>query len=266
MQKNQLVEYLEFAKSIAEQSGKIMLKHFRADSLITNWKSDNSPVTIADLEINKLVINSVKSAYPNHGVIGEEESYMPQKDYVWVVDPIDGTAMYDLGMPNSTFCLALVVEGEVWVSVVLDPYTNRLFWATKDGGTFKNGQPLTTPKIKNHKHTYAFIPTGSRQEPHLFEELIISVKSQGAKVLFIPSFSYLSTLVIEGLASVALMAYGSPWDSAAISLIAKEAGCVVTNLSGTPRKYNEWSDGIIVSNSNFNEFYLEAVKNAYTRH
>ncbi len=260
-----LKEYLELATTIAGQAGEIMLKHFRADSLTTTWKAGNSPVTIADHEINRLVIDQVRLQYPEHGVIGEEESYEPERSMVWVVDPIDGTAMYDLGIPNSTFCLALVVGGDVQVSVVLDPYTERQFTALKGMGAFKNGLQFTTPQISDFKQTYAFIPTGSREDPMLFGDMIVGLKKRESKIMFIPSFSYLSTLVLEGSASVALMAYGSPWDAAAISLIATEAGCVATNLAGESRQYNEWSDGIVIANAGVSDYILGALKYANTR-
>ncbi len=264
MDPTKLKEYLEFATTIAAQAGEIMLKHFRADSLTTTWKSDNSPVTIADHEINRLVIDQVRLQYPDHGVIGEEESYQPERTTVWVVDPIDGTAMYDLGIPNSTFCLALVADGEVQVSVVLDPYTKRQFTALKGLGAYKNGLKFTTPKMSNHKQSYAFIPTGSRENPLLFGDIIMDLKQRGSKIMFIPSFSYLATLVLEGSASVALMAYGSPWDAAAISLIATESGCVATNLMGETRRYHEWSDGIVIANAGLSEHILGALQSAHT--
>jgi len=264
MDKKELHEYLEFAKKIASEAGLIMLKHFRANTLTTTWKPDNSPVTIADHEINRLVIDQVKQRYPNHGVLGEEESYLPEREIIWVVDPIDGTALYDLGMPNSTFCLALVINGNVYVSVVLDPYTKRQFTAAKGMGAFKNEIQFTTPELSDFKQSYAFIPTGSREDPMLFGDMLLELKKLGSKIMFVPSFSYLATLVLEGSASVALMAYGSPWDAAAISLIATEAGCVATNLKGELRKFNEWDDGIVIANSGLSEHILRELKNANT--
>jgi fructose-1,6-bisphosphatase/inositol monophosphatase family enzyme len=265
MNKNHQEEYLQFAKNLAYQAGEIMLTYFRAESLVMEWKQDNTPVTIADKQINALVINSVKSTYPNHGVVGEEESYESERSIVWVVDPIDGTAMFNLGMPNSCFCLALVVEGQVQVSVVYDPYSKRLFHASLGMGAYKNDTKFMTPEISDLKNKYCFIPTGSRDKPMFFEKVIIDFKLQGAKIFFIPSYTYLATLVLEGSAVAIVMAYGSPWDCAAVSLIASEAGCVVSNLSDTPRKYNEWSDGIVISNPRQAEFMKESIKNANIR-
>src|SRR5690606_26788011 len=95
-------EYLSFAKQLAIEAGAIMHKYHRSARRTTTWKDDNSPVTLADRDINSLVIQKIKDTFPDHGVIGEEESYEADRSYVWVVDPIDGTAPFDLGMQCST--------------------------------------------------------------------------------------------------------------------------------------------------------------------
>jgi fructose-1,6-bisphosphatase/inositol monophosphatase family enzyme len=130
-----------------------------------------------------------------------------------------------LGCQIHAFCLALVINGDVQISVVYDPYSKRLFHAGKGLGAYKNDERILTPDITDLKNKYCFIPTGSRDKPMLFEKVIIDAKSQGAKIFFIPSYTYLATLVLEGSAATIMMAYGSPWDCAAISLIASEAGC-----------------------------------------
>jgi myo-inositol-1(or 4)-monophosphatase len=269
MNETELQEYMEFAKTLAKEAGDVMLRYFRADSLKTKWKQDNSPVTVADLEINSFVIQQVKKQYPSHGVIGEEESYATDREVVWVVDPIDGTAPYDLGMPCSTFCLALVHNGAVQVSVVLDPFQKRLFTAIVNQGTYCNDERIKVAPAKTIEHTYMFIPSdtkeGAKEEPYNYNSVITSVKKRGAKVSFLPSFTYLATMVLEQKALVCLMGYGSPWDAAAISLLAQEAGCEVSDLDGSARRYNEWGTGIVVANSAVHKEIIELLQDAYSR-
>ncbi|MFO0971164.1 MAG: inositol monophosphatase [Candidatus Saccharimonadales bacterium] len=266
MTKEELTKYADFAEGLAHQAGNIMLSYFRSSTKTTTWKPDNSPVTQADLEINTLVINEVKRSYPDHGVLGEEEAFAIERRILWVVDPIDGTAPYDLGMPNSTFCLALVVDGMVMVSVVHDPFSKRLFSATRGAGAYVNGKKITCNKNGSLAQRYAFVPTGSKEEPHLFESFIKDLKKRGSKTLFIPSFTYLATLVLEGSASGALMSYGSPWDAAAISLIAEEAGATASDLLGNRRSYSEWGDGILITNSASHQYYVDGIAHARARH
>ena len=134
-------EYLELAKDIAKEAGKIMLKYFNMDNG-ASYKGDKTIVTLADTEINSYLIKKVKEKYPNHSVDGEEEQF-GKSDYVWVCDPVDGTAMYARHIPVAVFSLALVVKGESKVGVVFDPFTNSLYTAIKGKGTYRNGKKIT---------------------------------------------------------------------------------------------------------------------------
>lgn len=262
MDEASLQEYLEFAKALSQEASAIMLKYFRADNLATNWKQDNSPVTIADEEINNLVIAKVKQQYPEHGVLGEENSFKSERAAVWVVDPIDGTSAYNLGMPNSTFCLSLVVDGEVQVAVVHDPFLKRLVTATKNGGTYANNKRVTVSADGNFQHKYIFAPAGSEDDKELFLPIQAKLRSMAAKIIVIPSFSYMALFITEGKMLAAYMSYGSPWDAAAISLIVEEAGGVSTDFMGNKRKLNEWGDGLLVSNGEVHNQMLEMIKDA----
>ena len=134
-------EYLEFAKDIAKEAGKIMLKYFNMDNG-ASYKGDKTIVTLADTEINSYLIKKVKEKYPNHSVDGEEEQF-GKSDYVWVCDPVDGTAMYTRHIPVAVFSLALVIKGESKVGIVFDPFTNNLYTAIKGKGAYKNSEKIT---------------------------------------------------------------------------------------------------------------------------
>ena len=88
------------------------------------------------------MIKKVKEKYPNHSVDGEEEQF-GKSDYVWVCDPVDGTAMYTRHIPVAVFSLALVIKGESKVGIVFDPFTNNLYTAIKGKGAYKNSEKIT---------------------------------------------------------------------------------------------------------------------------
>src|SRR6185369_16230217 len=118
-------EYLQFARGLADQAGAIMLEHFQVGvAKRDKAEADNTPVTIADTQINRLVIEAVRAKHPTHAVIGEEESHPADGvEFTWVCDPIDGTIPYTMGIPTNLFSLALVDgEGQPVVAVVYDPY------------------------------------------------------------------------------------------------------------------------------------------------
>lgn len=233
---------LEFAKTLAYQAGDIMNKYFHSDEIGTTFKEDNSPITVADTMINDLVIDQVKKQFPNCGVIGEESSYETEREDLWIVDPIDGTKPYSLGIPVSTFCLAYVINGDVKTSVVMDPFQKRLYSAVKGKGAHVNDKPINVSNSDNLNGQNLHL--GGRN----FDKLVLSLRNRGGNFYDIYSFSYTGTLVASGNLVAAAMEYGSPWDAAAISLIVTEAGGRASDLNGEVRKYSQWGEGILVSN------------------
>lgn len=115
----EIKKYLKFAKDISKKAGKIMLKNFNKENDYS-YKEDKTIVTSIDKKINRLVITRVKKKFPTHAIDGEEEKF-GKSTYTWVVDPIDGTAMYQRKIPVSVFSIALVKDGKPIVGVVYDP-------------------------------------------------------------------------------------------------------------------------------------------------
>ncbi len=257
---------MKFAKELARFAGDVMVRYFQAADIGTSWKLDNSPVTVADHTINDFVIARVKEEYPDYGVIGEEKSYKPDRDWVWIVDPVDGTMTFSVGIPISTFCLALVHEGEVLLSIVYDPFQKRLFSAKRGHGAFMNEVPMHVSHAKTFKNQSALCFRSVTKPNHNGVNTLFDVlQKEGAKTTMFASFSYAGALVAEGRFIVACMTFGSPWDAAAISLIVQEAGGMATDMYGNPRKYNEWGDGLVLSNGYVHDKIIETIDYANTR-
>ena len=134
-------QYLEFAKDIAREAGNIMKKYFERKD-ISSYKGDKTIVTFADKEINSYLIDRVKTQFPTHCVDGEEEQFGESK-YVWVCDPVDGTAMYARSIPVAVFSLALVIDGVSMVGVIYDPFTDNMYTAIKGKGAYQNGERIS---------------------------------------------------------------------------------------------------------------------------
>lgn len=242
---------LEFAKGLAREAGIIMKQYFRVENNL-QWKSDNTPLTIADTTINSLVINRVKAQFPKHGIIGEEESYESERDYVWVVDPIDGTMPYSIGIPLSMFSLALVErkKGTALVAVAYDPQLDTLYSAHKGKGAFLNDQPILTSPAETLKGGYTSVLGGidriSHKKFYQTGKCADLVRDEGARVFTLYSHVYAAVRVASGELLAASLGYGSPWDSAACSLIVQEAGGIAVGVEGKLRRYDEWGDGCLV--------------------
>lgn len=257
-------EYLEFAKSLALEAGEIMRKYFMVNT--AEWKSDNTPITLADTEINALVIERVRQVYPDHTVLGEGESAVKDNTYAWVCDPVDGTMPYSHGLPISSFSLAFCDDGVPIVGVVYDPFLNRLFYAEKGGGAFCNGDPI---KVNNNLLERSVVEVqgfGNRPELPMAIDRSNAIKDTlnrlGAKTTQLWSSILPSALVANGNYTAVLMNGMTIQDGAAIKVIVEEAGGKVTDIYGNEQRYDQPSEGFIASNGIVHDELVKIVKEA----
>lgn len=256
---NEYNEYLDFAKDIAKEAGNIMLKYFRQKD-ISSYKEDNSIVTVADKEINSYLIEKVKEQYPEHCVDGEEEQF-GESNFVWVCDPIDGTAMYARGIPVAVFSLALVVDGTPQVGVIYDPFTDGLYTAIKGCGAFLNGTEIhvnnyNLDDIQTVCHCDMWTH-GEYEIVKVFENLRTK-----AKLKDIGTIARACVCVATGDFSLALFTgtKHKNCDVAAVKVIVEEAGGKVTDLFGNEQRYDTGINGAIISNGLIHNEVVEIVK------
>jgi fructose-1,6-bisphosphatase/inositol monophosphatase family enzyme len=213
-------------------------------------KADETIVTIADKQVNRMVIERVQAVYPDHAVDGEEESHAKASKYVWVCDPIDGTNPYAMGLPVSVFSLALVVDGVPVVGVIYDPFCDKLYAAEQGKGAFVNDKPLSVSKNGfggKARMNFDWWPNAPYDVltplRKLSEERNVYLLSPG-------STTHMAALVAEGefLASVFPGTKGKNVDIAAAKVIVEEAGGTVTDLFGNEQRYDGDIRGAIVSN------------------
>jgi fructose-1,6-bisphosphatase/inositol monophosphatase family enzyme len=253
--------YLKLAQEIAHGSAEIALKYFGFETEKT-WKSDNTPLTQADTEINSFVIQKIQEAYPDHSIQGEEESLKKAgSQYIWVCDPIDGTMPYSLGLPTFTFSLALVDErdGQPILGLVNDPIMKNMYWAYKGGGAFRNGKKIQVTTDTELKNTYIELD-GSRNMGYSKTGIMEKLRVQGAKVMSLLSVVYGGVQVANGKFSGVVFINKYAHDVAALKIIIEEAGGKVTDLEGNARRYDAEGVGCVASNGILHQKILECVK------
>ncbi len=237
---------LTVAKEIAYEAGKIMLRYLDEDQQI-HIKKDGSPVTIADTAINKLVIEKLSSAFPQDGVIGEEESNteygMGRK---WFCDPIDGTVGYIYGLPTSMFSLGLVVDGKSTLGVAYDPFLQRLFYAVRGQGAYCNGKQLRVSNTKLNDGAVAI--TSSARRIWKGGKHIDAIMQSAQHILCFNGAVYKSCLVATGNIVAYIETGVNAHDMAAAQVITEEAGGKVTGIDGKEYDYTKPFKGTIVSN------------------
>ncbi len=254
-----LYEYLDFAKDIAKHAGEVMLKYFNQNNG-ASYKGDKTIVTLADTEINSYLIKMVKEKYPSHSVDGEEEQF-GKSDYVWVCDPVDGTAMYARHIPVAVFSLALVVDGEPMVGLVYDPFTDNLYTAIKGNGAFKNNKKIEVNDILfDDMRSVSNFDMWSNADYNLYD----FIKEIGKRTYFVSIGSVIRACmcVASGEFNFAIFpgTKHKNCDIAAAKVIVEEAGGKVTNIFGENQRYDQSIKGAIISNGMVHDEVISIIK------
>ena len=232
---------LAVAIKAGELAKKDILKIYKSNFKI-ELKKDKSPVTTADKKADKTVSKYLKSAYPTYAILSEESKDNKARlsnDFVWVIDPLDGTTNFIDKNEEFTINIALVHKHKVVVGVIIIPITGEIYYATDHGGAFysHNGSVEEIHVSRNKKTIRALLSRShhSEREEKVFEKYngrIISKKYVGAAIK--------ACLIAKGEAelSIGLNDKTKEWDTAASQILLKEAGGVFFEPKGTWLKYN----------------------------
>jgi myo-inositol-1(or 4)-monophosphatase len=207
------------------------------DLIKVNTKSPNDFVTEVDQAAEQAIIEVLLTAYPGHGILAEESGRThgaKDSDYLWIIDPLDGTTNFIHGFPVYAVSIGLAVKGQIQQAVVYDPCRNDLFYASKGRGAFLNDKRLRVSK--RNRMNDALIGTGFpfrkgdnfKRYVAMFETIMTQcagLRRPGAAAL---DLCYVAAGYYDGFFETGL----SPWDIAAGSLMITEAGGLVGNFTG----------------------------------
>ncbi len=207
------------------------------DLLRINTKGPNDFVSEVDQAAEQVIIETLLQAYPGHGILAEEsgrEHGARDSEYVWIIDPLDGTTNFIHGFPVYAVSIALAHRGVVQQAVVYDPSRNDLFYATKGRGAYLNDRRLRVSKRTRMQD--ALIGTGFpfrrgdnfKRYLKIFEEVMqqcAGLRRPGAAAL---DLCYVAAGYYDAFFETGL----NPWDVAAGSLIITEAGGLIGNFTG----------------------------------
>lgn len=253
---------LAFGKELAYEAGDVMRK-YQSPTVSTNTKADASPVTIADTEINQLVLDRVAQRFPQHGVLGEEASNHNGEEFVWVCDPIDGTIAYINHIPTSMFSLALVRDGKPVVGVAYNPWTDELYAASEANGTFCNDKSVHVSS-KDFGGGATIGASGNLGTPKMANEhvrLIEAIDGQ-AHVVNVLSVVFKGCLIAAGYIEGRVFVHPGAHDIAAVKIIIEEAGGKCTDLQGNEQRYDQPINGAILSNGVIHDKLITVYENS----
>lgn len=227
---------LNIAIRAARAAADVIIKNInKVPDMRINQKAQNDFVTHVDLEAEQKIIETLHKAYPEHGFYAEESGKQAGNDYIWIIDPLDGTTNYLYGFPQYAVSIALQVKGRLEVAVVYDPFKDELFAASRgDGATLNDRKIRVNPIVSTRDAILATgFPFRNRQLLNIHSQMISTFMDTAADFRRAGSaaldLAYVAAGRLDGYWELALQ----PWDIAAGALIVREAGGLVGDISGS---------------------------------
>ena len=227
---------LHIAIRAARSAGNFIAKSFESNvDVTTEQKANNDYVTNIDREAEQIIISKIAQSYPEHSIIAEESGTVEgNDDFKWVIDPLDGTTNFVMGIPHFCVSIALLHRNKLDQAVVYDPLRNELFTASRGGGAQMNNRRLRVRQRKELAGT--LLGTGLPYRDKTGSQLATAkmgaihqqcgdVRSSGSAAL---DMAYVAAGRLDGYWETGL----KPWDIAAGELLVKEAGGLVVDFGG----------------------------------
>ena len=252
---------LNTAVKAARQAGDLIIRSSESlGTLKITVKSQNDFATEVDKRAEELIITALLTAYPDHGVLAEESGYTNEgADYMWIIDPLDGTTNFIHGFPHYSVSIALKHRGVLDQAVIYDPVRQDLFTASKGKGATLNNHRLRVSHQRRLEG--AFLGTGfpfknrTHIEPYLdiFRDIFSStsgVRRAGAASL---DLAYVAAGKLDGFFEIGL----KPWDLAAGVLMIQEAGGLVTDFENNHGYFE--TGNVICGNPRMHRILLDKI-------
>lgn len=248
-----MTKYLKIAKEAAEVAANIAMRYFGKNPKV-ELKADRSPVTIADKKAEQAIIETISAKFPDHAFLGEETGRSEShSDYLWIIDPIDGTKNFIDGIPLWGNLIALMHKGEVVVGVSNMPAVGEMLWAAKGKGAYLNGKRVRVSSRHSlndcrisYGSLYAFKKAGKYRR---VLSLIDACKRQRCFGDCWP-FHLLACGKLDLVVECGINVY----DVAPFDIIIREAGGEVSDIEG--RRLNLKTSSIVATNGRLHSVSL----------
>ena len=251
-------DYLAVAVEAAIAASHIIMEALEKPR-VAHHKGKTNLVTETDHLSEKTIKSIIRASFPDHGFLAEESGQdLSKSDYLWIIDPLDGTTNFVHGYPSFAVSIALYYKNEPQVAVIIEMPNTKLYSAIKGGGVWCEGQPISCSESDSLEKS--LLVTGFGYEHgELWEENMRLYKhftdtTQGVRRLGAAAVDlcHVASGKVDGFWEFDLQ----PWDTAAGILIAQEAGCLVTQMNGSD--YSIYDNNILVTNP---KIHIEMVKN-----
>ncbi len=232
-----LSQWMKLATEAAQQGGAVLKELWGNLKDIRDKRYQGDLVTEADRQSESVILNSLLFHFPDHQILAEESGlFQPPSDFMWAVDPLDGTTNYAHQYPMIAVSIGLIYQHSPILGVIYNPITDELFQAAEGWGAKLNGQPITVSNISHLKDSllatgFAYdrreTPDNNYAEFCHFTHLTHGVRRAGAASL---DLAYVACGRLDGYWEKGL----KPWDLAAGAIMVKEAGGWVSDYKLDP--------------------------------
>ncbi len=253
----QASEYLQVALEAARRASEISRRYF-AGNVEVSTKADLTPVTEADVECEKAISATILGRFPEHGFFGEETGKtQADADFLWLVDPIDGTKAFVRQYPFFSTQIALMYQGEIILGVSSGTMMDELAWAEKGQGAWLNGDRLSISGMTDPDR--AAVSTGNLKSLAASDgwTKLGDIVARADRIRGYGDF-YHYHLLAAGKIEAVIESDVNILDIAALSIIVREAGGVFTDLNGNRPDLNVRS--VLAANPSLHATYLDQLR------
>jgi histidinol phosphatase-like enzyme (inositol monophosphatase family) len=226
--------FAALALRLADAARAAVMPHFRARALVVDDKSDSSPVTVADRECERALREMIAREQPDHGVVGEEmAATRADAEWIWVIDPIDGTKSFVTGKPLFGTLIALLRQGRPVLGIIDHPAIDARYVGIEGKPTTRNGRPVRVRPCAALKDAWLYATTPEMFRPGAEADAFARLKTKVKHPVFgAECLAY--GLLAEGFVDLVCEATMKPVDYLPLVAVVEGAGGLITDWRGRP--------------------------------
>lgn len=233
-----LLETKNAALSYLKPVSREILKRFRT-RLTVEEKPDHSPVTIADKNAEEALRKKISKDFPRHGIIGEEfGNESSSAEWVWTIDPIDGTRSFIRGLPFFSILLALLHRGRPVMGIISLPALGETYWAVKGQGTHCGNRRMVVSPQKKLDQAVVAVADHYCFKKKKYLRLLGKLHKECALVRTYPD-AFGHVMAVRGAVDAMVDPWAYIWDFAPCKILAEEAGGTFANFTGNRGEIDE---------------------------
>jgi len=244
-------EIINLGIEAAKEAGIFLLDNFGKISQIES-KGDRNFATNLDKEAEELIIDKIKTKFPNHGILAEESGTSNlESEYLWVIDPLDGTHNYMRNINIFGVSIGVVYKQKFIAGVIYMPQEDELYVGERSNGAYKNAKSIKVSSISQLKECSISFDSSIRYAPEIMLKTLGSLAKEVFNVRMFGSSVRVLSYIAEGKLDFAVEFHDRPWDFAGGVCIIEEAGGKLISLKNTPLSYK--TIGYIASNAKIHD-------------